>query len=233
MIRQVVTTTIIILLFISCESESNRRYRRAKRLSKGEKIEKWEQAIEEFDEIIKMQVNSREYQSHIYRKLGKRHMQMEHWNDSLHYYQKAAEILPNEGILHYRMAVCYSQLSRSEEDEKKKMEMIRKAEQKYKMAVSLNSKLIDPYYGLGIIYFYVYKDYSKGLEYMAEVIRRDSRNIDGHFALARFYYEIGESIKSLEFYKALLTLVPEKDQRYNQVRENIERIHNELQGGTQ
>ncbi len=232
MIKQVVSI-IVIMIFVSCGSEMNRRYRRAKRLSRTEKMEKWEEAIEEYDEIIKMKVNAREYQSHIYRKLGKRHMQMEHWTDALHYYEKAAEILPNEGVLHCRMGVCYSQLSRSEDNEVKKMEMVRKAEQKYKMAVSLNSKLIDPYYGLGIIYFYVYKNYSKAIEYMAEVLRRSSEDFDGHFYLGRFYYETGESIKSLEFYKALLSLVPEKDPRYEQVKENIERIHNELQGGPQ
>ncbi len=220
----------VFLLLVSCDSAVKTRFKRAKRLSKSDKIEKWEKAIIEFDKIIKIKVNAREYQSLVYRKLGKRHLQMEHWNDALRYYMKAVEIIPNEGLIHYRLGVCYSQLSRSEDNKTKKMELIKNAEKEYKLAISLNSKLIDPYYGLGVIYFYVYKSYNKGIKYIAEVLKRDSKNIDAHFALGRFYYEIGESIKSLEFYKALLSLVPESDQRYAQVKDNIQRIQGELRG---
>ncbi|MBU1078068.1 MAG: hypothetical protein KKH98_12295 [Spirochaetes bacterium] len=227
---KIILSLVVLFLLVSCDSSITRRFKQAKRLSKTGNMEKWEEAIREFDEIIKIQVNAREYQALIYRKLGKRHMEMEHWNDSLENYKKAAEILPNEGYLHYRIGVCYSQLSRSEKDEEKKMSLIQEAEKEYHLAISLNDKLIDPYYGLGIINFYVYKNYNKGMEYMAEVLRRDSKNIDAHFALARFYYEIGESRHSLEFYKALLSLVPENDQRYPQVNENIQRIQAELRG---
>lgn len=228
--KKIIIIFLLVFCLLSCDSSLKTRFKRAKRKSRSTRIEKWEQAIIEFDEIIKMKVNAREYQGLIYRKLGKRHMQMEHWNDAFINYKKAVEILPNEGIIHYRLGVCLSQLSRSEKDEEKKMDLINQAVSQYKMAISLNSKLIDPYYGLGIIYFYVYKQYSDGIKYMAEVLRRDPKNIDGHFALARFYYEMGEAGKSFEFYKALLSLVPESDERYDQVKENIQRIQNEMRG---
>ena len=229
--RKIISFCIIsILLFVSCDSSMKKKFKRAKRLSRTDKLEKWEEAIKEFDEIVKMKVNAREYQVNLYRKLGKRHMQMEHWNDSLKYYLKAFEALPNEGIIHYKLGVCYSQISRSIEDKVEYMKMVKKAEAEYKMAISLNNKLIDPYYGLGIIYFYVYKNYKKGIEYMFEVIKRDSKNIDAHFALGRFYYDVGEASRAFEFYSALLSLVPENDARYSQVKNNIQRIQNEIRG---
>ncbi len=240
---------IVVLFVISCGSEINQRNRRAKRLSQSKKLEKWEEAIKEYDKIIMTKVNAREYQSFLYRKLGKRHMQMEHWNDALYNYEKAAEILPNEAVLYCRMGVCLSQLSKSESNEEKKMGLVKKAEEKYKKAIELNSKLIDSYYGLGIINFYVYKNYNKGIEYMKEVLLRKQKDIDGYFALGRFYYEKGDleyaktggasgnwrkSFQiSLDYYKALLDLVPEKDKRYKQVLKNIQRINYELPGGPQ
>lgn len=224
---------ILSILFLACDSEIKRQYKKTKRLSASVKIEDWEKAIKQYEEIINIQVNARENQLYIYRKLGQKHMQLSHWNDALNNFKKAAEIISTEGVIHYQLGICYSQLSRAENDENKKMDLIRSAEKEYKLAISLDSKLVDPYFGLGIIYFYVYKDYFKGIEYMAEVINREPRNIDAFFSLARFYYEIGESGKAIEFYKALLSIIPEKDERYEKVKENIQRINNELRGGVQ
>jgi len=237
----------IIILFFSfsffyCGSEIKRKYRRAKLLSKSEDMEDWEKAIKEFDEIIKMKVNAREYQGFLYRKLGKRHMEMEHWNDALKYFKKAIEIIPNEALLYYYIGICYSQLTRSTTDPVIKVKYEKKAESNYKMAISLNPKLAGPYYGLGIIYFYVYDKPDKAIEYMKEVLRLAPRDIDAHFALARFHYEIGQKYydrnkigkyifhlnESLKYYKALLSIVPEKDERYEQIRKNIDRINTEL-----
>lgn len=227
--RKIFILFVLMFLFFACSNEFKKRYREAKRLSKSNNIEDWEKAIEKYDEIIKMKVNAREYQALLYRKLGKYHLQMEHWNDALYNFKKAVEILPNEGILHYYIGVCYSQLSRSTTDENRKIELIKIAEREYKLSLELTPDLIDPLYGLGIIYFYVWNDYKKGIEYMAEVLRKDPKNIDAHFALARFYYEVGEPVKSLEFYKALLSLLPKRSPRLQKVKENISRIYQELQ----
>ena len=62
MIKQIVAIIITVLFFVSCRSELNKRDKRAKRLSGSEKMEKWEEAIKEYDEIIKIKVNAREYQ---------------------------------------------------------------------------------------------------------------------------------------------------------------------------
>lgn len=229
MTQNLLKIILCLLLLFGCSNEFSKRYKAAKKLSRSEKIEDWEKAIAKYDEIIKMKVNAREYQGLLYRKLAKRHLQMEHWNDALYYYQKAAEIIPNEGIIHYYIGVCYSQLSRSTTDKDKKVELIKKAEQKYKLALELEPELIDPLYGLGIINFYVWNDYRKGIEYMTKVLKKDPKNIDAHFALARFYYELDEPLKSLEFYKALLSLLPENDARLEQVKENISRIYQEIQ----
>ncbi len=217
------------VLITSCQSKMEKLYSHAKKLSKSEKPEDWEKAIKEYDKIIAMKINAREYQALLYRKLGKYSMQFEHWNDALKYYKKALEILPNDGVLHCKLGVCYSQLSRSQIDKKKKMELVQKAVDEYKLATQLTPDYADSYFGLGIIYFYVYKDYSQGIKYMAKVLKIDPRSIDAHFALGRFYYEIGELNKALEFYKALLSLVPEDDPRYKKVKENISKIYNQMQ----
>ncbi len=228
MYRKLFVLVVLMLVVSGCSSKMEKVYNRAKKYSKSQKPEDWEKAIKEYDKVIAMKINAREYQALLYRKLGKYSIKYEHWNDAFKYYKKALEILPNEGILHYKLGLCYSQLSRSQTDRDKKMEFVDKAVKEYKIALQLNPRLIDPYFGLGIIYFYIYKDYTQGIKYMAEVLRRDSRNIDAHFALGRFYYEMGELDKSLEFYKALLSLVPEKDPRYKQVKDNISKIYNQL-----
>jgi len=220
---------VSIIIFFNCSNEYNRRYRAAKRLSQSQKMEDWEKAIKQYDEIINIKINAREYQALIYRKLGQKHLSLEHWNDALYNFKKATEILPTNGLLHYYIGVCYSQLSRSTIDEKEKIDLIKIAEEEYKLSLKLNPNLIDPLYGLGIIYFYVWNDYNKGIEYMAKVLKKDPKNIDAHFALARFYYENGEPIKSLEFYKSLLSLLPKKSPKIKTVQENISRIYMELQ----
>ncbi len=240
---------VIIFFLASCGSEWERRNRRAKKLSQSKKLEKWEEAIKEYDKIIKMKVNAREYQAFIYRKLGKRHLQMKHWNDALYNYKKALEILPNEAILHCRIGVCYSQLYKSEYNKEKKMELVEKAEERYKKTIELNPEIVDSYFGLGVIYSYIYKNYTKAIKYMKKVIEINNRDIDAHFALGRFYYEKGDLeyaktggktgnwrryfTRSLEYYKSLIGLVPEKEERYKQVLKNIQRINYELAGGPQ
>ncbi len=217
-----------IVLVSSCSSKMEKIYNRAKKESKSTKVEDWEKSVKDYDKVIAMKINAAEYQALVYRKLGKYSMKYDHWNDALRYYKLAAKILPNEGVLHSKIGVCYSQLSRSETDETKKMKLIKAAEKEYEVALKLSPKLIDPYYGLGIINFYVYQNYMKGIKYMAKVLSIDPKNIDAHFALGRFYYEIGEPGKALEFYKALLSLVPEKAPRYKRVKENISKIYSQL-----
>lgn len=228
---KIICFIIMSVFFSACSDSIKSHFNRGKKLSKAykeDRAEKWEQAIKEYDIVIKMKVDAREYQANLYRKLGKYHMQMDHWNDALENYLKAKEILPNEGLVHYRLGLCYSQLSRSAENKAQQEELIRKAEESYQMALKLNPALIDPLYGLGIIYFLVYKEYNKGIKYMGEVLTRDPKNIDARFALARFYYEMGELGPSLDFYKSLLNIVPERDQRYQQVKDNIARILKEM-----
>lgn len=225
--KLVILFAISILLF-NCESEYKRKFKEAVKLSKSKKMEDWEKAIEKYNEIIELQINARENQALIYRKLAKRHFELEHFNDALKYYKKAAEILPNVAPIHYYIGVCYSQLSLSAETESEKMELLKQAETEFRITLKLDENFVDAYYNLGIIYFYGYGNFKKGIEYMVEVLRRNPKHIDAHFALGRFYYETGEPVKSIEFYKALLSLLPPNDPRLEQVRENISRLYQEL-----
>ncbi|MDD5066958.1 MAG: tetratricopeptide repeat protein [bacterium] len=227
--RNVILLLLCCSLLMACENSLKRKFRNAQSLAKSKKAEDWEKAVEKYEEIVQMKVEARENQGLLYRKLGKYHFNLDHFNDALAYYQKAVAILPVSGEIHYRLAICYSQLSRTTTDEAQKMELTRKAEEEYKVALGFSPEILECYYGLGVIYFWVYKDYYKGIGYMAEVLKRDPKNVDAHFALARFYYELGEPGKSLEFYKALLSLLKDRDPRHEQVKDNIQRILREMQ----
>jgi len=227
-VKRAIILFFSFLLILSCESEYKRRFKEAIKLSKSKKMEDWEKAIEKYNEVIEYKVMAKDNQALIYRKLGKRHFELEHYNDALYYYKKAAEILPNVAPIHYFIGVCYSQLSLSATNEDVKMELIKKAETEFKITLKLDPNFADAYYNLGIINFYAYNNYRKGIELMAEVLRINPQHIDAHFALGRFYYEMGEYLKSLEFYKALLSLLPPSDKRVEQVKENISQIYREI-----
>lgn len=228
--RRIILLVLSLFILSGCENALKRKFRYAQGLAKSKKPEAWEKAVSEYDEIIQFKVEARENQAVLYRKLAKYHFTLEHYNDAIRYYQKALEILPTVGDIHLKLGLAYSQLTRVTTDENRKRELTRLAENEYRITLNLDPSLLEAYYGLGVIHFWVYKDYYKGLSYMAEILKRDPKNSDAHFALARFYYELGEPGKSLEFYKALLSLVPGSDPRYQQVKDNIQRILSEMQG---
>ncbi len=229
-LRCFIIIIIMSSIFFQCGNPLRKKFSNAVKLSKSKDIEDWEKAIEQYDEIIQLKVEARENQAQLYRKLAKYHFNIGHYNDALHYYKKAIEILPNLGDLHLKLGNCYSELTRSEKDETKKMELVKKAEEEYLMAIKLEPRILEAYYGLGIINFWIYKDYYKGIQYMADILKQDPKNVDAHFALARFYYELDQPGKSLEFYKGILSLLKEKDPRYQQAKDNIQRILIEMQG---
>jgi cytochrome c-type biogenesis protein CcmH/NrfG len=59
------------------------------------------------------------------------------------------------------------------------------------------------------------------------VLSYDPENVEAHFALGRFYYEIGDTGRALGEYLSLTRLLPRSSPKLKKVEENILKINRE------
>ena len=108
------------------------------------------------------------------------------------------------------------------------------AEHHYKKALEVSPAFVDAAYGLALLQFYVQQKREEGIRTLEELSAQRPAFYRGRFALARFYYEAGDTRKSLAVFENLYSSLEEAHsspnvREYKRLcKENIDRLMQEM-----
>ena len=136
----------------------------------------------------------------LYKRLGKKLVYRKNWTPAVNAFKKAIEFGSSGSKVHHLLAVAYANRGRALSSSSD----INKAINHYKIALSINNKILDTYYGLAMLYYYQ-KDLSKAMGLLKKIIIMDSKFYSARFALGFILHEEGKYSQSLSIYEELLS----------------------------
>jgi len=223
---------ICIVNFSGCGNFKEKRI-----LSKSKKIiHKKSKNVEELvtvnrnlKRIINMKITAVQLLVETDRLLGRKYMEIGSYNLAKKALKEAEDLKPNNAYIKKDLGECYYFLGTSsiELDDKSRYFILSK--KYYQKAIEINSDLIEAIYGLGLLMFFGYNDVYGAIDQMEKILEYEPKNVDAHFALGRFYYEIGNLGKSLNEYIALTQILSRNSPKIKKVEDNIIRINRELE----
>jgi tetratricopeptide (TPR) repeat protein len=178
--------------------------------------------------IIEMKIRAVKLLESANRVLGRKYIEIGSYNLALEALKEAEYLDPNSAFVKKDLGECYYFLGRSaivQEEREKSFSLSRKY---YEASISIQPDLVSSRYGLGLLLFFGYGDVNGAIEQMKQILLYEPENVEAHFALGRFYYEMDELGKALGEYITLNRILPKGSPKKNQVEENILRINREL-----
>jgi tetratricopeptide (TPR) repeat protein len=160
--------------------------------------------------------------------LGRKYLEIGSYNLALESFKEAEYVNPNSAFVKKELGECYYLLGRSAVEQQEKDGYYSLSRKYYKAAIAIRPEFPAARYGYGLLLFFAYGDVYGAIEQMKQILSIEPENIEAHFALGRFYYEIGDLGKSLGEYLALNRILPKDSPKRDQVEENILRINREL-----
>lgn len=162
------------------------------------------------------------------RLLGRKYMDLGSYNLAREALEEAEFLKPSSAFIKKDLGECYYFLALSAlmKEEKEKYFFI--SRKYYETAVELAPDFIEARYGLGLLLFFGFGDALGAIAEMKKIQADEPDNVEAHFALGRFYYEIDELGKSLGEYITLTRILPRGSQKKKKAEENILKINREL-----
>ena len=221
-----------VLLFSSgCGFYSERRI-----IQKGKKmLSQKEKKVEELEEIrgslkrvVNMKLQSVSLLESVNRLLGRKYMEVGSYNLAEEALLEAQFLQPHNAYIKKDIAECYYFLGISTVESAEREDYFENSRIYYAKALDLEPGLMEAKYGLGILLFFGLEDVFGAIEIMKEILQEDAGNVEAHFALGRFYYEIGELGRALGEYIELTKILSKSSPRRKKAEENILKINVEL-----
>jgi len=225
--KKLLILSFTLMLLFACSGQIGHEAKKAEKLSKSLDYRDWEKAVKQYEKVIQIKIEARDKQFFLYMRLGDHYLYNNMWNDALRNYEAAEKIKPNNADVYYKEGVCLSQFFKLAVDPNKKQNLLRKSINKYQTALLIEPDYTKALYGLGVLEFYFNYKQDKAVALMKRILKKQSKNTDALFALARFYYEMGNVNESLNVYKTLAKILPTKSEKLKNVENNIDRIMNE------
>lgn len=140
-----------------------------------------------------------------YQQLGERYLAKKMWDLSIEAMKKAIGHGRSNIIVHHALGTSYAYKAQ----ETGNSSFGGQAEYHYKKALEISPSYVDAAYGLALLQFYVQQKQEEGIRTLEELSAQRPAFYRGRFALARFYYETGDSRKSLAVYENLYSTLEE------------------------
>ena len=209
--------------------EANRAVARGKRvIAQREKdVEDLKQVRRELRKVIDMKIKAVQYLESTLRLLGTKYMELGSYRLAEDALVEAEYLQPYNAFIKKDLGECYYFLALSAVDTEERQAWRERSRVYYRKALDIKPDLLEARYGYGLLLAFGYDDWTGAIEEIKFMLDYDPKNIDAHFALGRFYYEIGDLGKSLNEYLTLTRLLPRSSPKLEKVEENILRINRE------
>ncbi|MBN2324904.1 MAG: tetratricopeptide repeat protein [Spirochaetes bacterium] len=209
--------------------KENRTIAKSKRVIAGEKkdIGELEQVSRELRKVIETKMRAVRYLESALRLLGAKYMEMGSYRLAEEALLEAELLKPYDAFIKKELGECYYFLAQSAVGPEEKETMLRRSLEYYQAALAIKPDLPEAVYGYGVLLAMGYGDFTGGIDQMKLLLSYNPENIDAHFALGRFYYEVGDTGRALGEYLTLTRLLPRSSPKLAKVEENILKINRE------
>ena len=187
---------------------------------------------EEYEKEINSQVNAGAKLGSVYESLGIKYAEKKSWEQSASNLEKALANGSDSGKVHFYLAASYANIAMNTNNSS----YFEKAVFHYKKAIEKNPSDNDALYGLALTEFYGSGNREKGISAMKQAAESDERNMSARFALARMYYETGNTAEALSLYESIYAYAQnmpssqQKDDYIKNAKSNIDRITSSFSG---
>ncbi len=212
-IATVLTTTLLLISFISC-GKSNKSILRHQKMEEGvanpTTIEELEIAIEKYSERVADIQLANSQVGIWYKILGTRYLDTKMYGEALKCFQEALKYYPDNQNLYYYVGVCAGYMSHAALDfggsgsTEVKYNYLKLAEEAYKRAITIEDRYVRALYGLGVLYVFELDESDKAIPHLEKALSIDTKNIDAMFVLARAYYSTYEFDKAVQMYDKII-----------------------------
>jgi cytochrome c-type biogenesis protein CcmH/NrfG len=209
--------------------KANRAVARGRRvIAQREKdVEDLEKVRGELRRVIDMKIKAAQYLESSLRLLGTKYMEVGSYSLAKDALAEAELLQPYNAFIKKDLGECYYFLALSTVDSEERQASLEMSGLYYRKSLDIKPDLLEARYGYGLLLAFGYDDWGSAIEQVKLMLDYDPENIDAHFALGRFYYEIGDLGKALNEYLTLTRLLPRSSPRQKKVEENILRINRE------
>jgi len=229
---------LILIVFISvllsitgCNELGDRRtiWRSKKALARREKdVGELVEVRGKLRRIVETKIRAVRLLESTNRVLGRKYLEIGSYNLALEALKEAEYLDPGSAFVKNDLGECYYFLGQAVMNAEERDEYFAMSKRYYEASIALQPQLVASHYGLGLLLFFAYRDVYGAIDQMKTILEYEPENLDAHFALGRFYYEIDELGKSLGEYITLNRILPRGSPKKKQVEENILRINREL-----
>jgi tetratricopeptide (TPR) repeat protein len=221
---------LAILLLTGCDMQDRATIFRAKNaLGRRRKdVDELAEIRGSLRRIIERKVQAADLLGEVNRVLGEKYIDLGSYNLAEEVLAEAEYLMPANPYLKKDLAECHYFLFSSAVDEADRKEHLVRAREYFEKAVDMKPDYVEARYGLGLTLFFGYGETAGAIEQMKQVLAYEPDNVEAHFALGRFYYEIDELGKALGEYIALTDILSKGSAQYKKAEENILKINREI-----
>ena len=194
-----------------------------------------EKEIEELEEVrgsLKRIVNRKIHAVKLLEKanrlLGKKYMELGSYNLAEEVLLEAEVLSPYNSFIKKDLGYCYYFLGLSAVEEAEGRLFFEKSRKYFQAALEIEPESIEARYGLSLLLFFGFDDVYGAIKEVKTILSYRPDHVDSHFALGRFYYEVGELRKAMGEYITLTRILPKNSEKLKKAEENILRINRKL-----
>lgn len=230
--RHLLFSLLIVIFFISgCDSGEDRRA-----IVNGKKaLDRQRKDTEELNRVrgalrrtINRKIQAVKLLESASRVLGEKYLELGSYYLAEEALLEAEFLKPYNAFIKKDLGECYYFLGLAALEYEERDDFFSKSRQYYLKTLELEPDLTEARYGLGLLLFFGFDEVDGAIGEMQKILEQEANHIGAHFALGRFYYEIGELNKSLGEYITLTRILPRNSPKKKKAEENIIRINRDM-----
>lgn len=232
----IISIATLLVNFVSC-TKSNKTIIRMQHMEEGvgspTTIEEYKDAIKKYEERVS-DIQIAQGQIGIWHKIvGTRYLDKKMYGEALKSFETALEYYPDNQNLYYYVGLCNSYMAhvaKAKGDYTGVSECLKKAEDSYKQAISIEPKYSRALYGLAVLYDFELQQPEKAIPNLETLLNVEKNHLDGMLLLARCYYETYEFDKAIAVYDRFIssTKSDEKKKQAEELKQQVEAVKAEF-----
>lgn len=207
---------VCLMALSSCSRERRkilalaREYDSADSATWQERVDDIKKTIRMYEDELTKTVKASEYLGEYYKTLAVLYMDKQMYGEAARNLAEAIRYYPEKPVLFYLNAVCEARSAKAFTDPEERIAGLRRAEDLYKRALSLDRNHSDSLYGLSVLYVFELEEPWRAEPLLERLLGNEPSYIEAKFLLARVYVSGGNTEAAVELYDDIIaqTKVP-------------------------
>ncbi len=139
--------------------------------------------------------------------------------------EKVKTVKDTDSEIYYHLGFSYLHLSQNTSNKTEKKLKGEQAKKEFETGLVLDKDNDAFYYGLGLLYGFVFDELEKSLEYLNDAYRLNKQNVNTLFALGNVYYQTGNQNLAKNYYQEIINNFPTNLKAVSQAEKNLKKIN--------